>query len=68
YGFTVPLVSLYYNNPWQIEAKRIIRKVCRKQQNDAGRVGVKSTFGEEMMVEGTEYSKRYFDMLRRNWS
>ncbi|KAK6031824.1 hypothetical protein OSTOST_02010 [Ostertagia ostertagi] len=68
YGFTVQLVNFYYSNLWQSELKRMISKVCPKRQINDRTVGIKSTFGKKMLVDGTEYSKRYFEMLRKNWS
>ncbi|KAK5978141.1 hypothetical protein GCK32_000422 [Trichostrongylus colubriformis] len=68
YGFVMPLVMLYHNEFWQTELKRIIGKARHNRVNDDPTVHIKSTLGEEIMVDSIEHSERYFEMLRKDWS
>ncbi|PIO63364.1 hypothetical protein TELCIR_15036 [Teladorsagia circumcincta] len=67
YGFTMPVVMLFYNELWRKELKRISQKICPGQEDNHPTVNVKSTFGKVMMVNTAEISQRHFDMLRKEW-
>ncbi|PIO66689.1 hypothetical protein TELCIR_11588, partial [Teladorsagia circumcincta] len=67
YGFTMPLVMLFYNELWKKELKRIVKKICFGRENTHQAVNTKSTFGKDMIVNTAESSQRYFEMLQKEW-